>query len=333
MKRLKLIAVALAATALVAGVLAAGVLAAGTALAAAPVTITLRDLAEVKGDAVRIADVAQVLAEPAEVAALIETVAVTNAPEINASLTVTEDDVRAALAKLPLDMSCITIDGAPRVTVSRAGQTITVEDLKAAVRRHVLEHTGLAAEDVLCEFVGEPRAFAVTSGDVTYLVVPVSNKPYSGYQAFSVCVRVDGVEAASTRVAVKIRVFQPVVVTQRRLTRDEAIGAEDLALERREVTASLGDCFARTADVVGKRATRSVSAGVVLTDAMVGQPLAVRRNDSVTLVARRGAVRVRTKGIALKDACVGESVDVMNADLNKVIRARVVGPNLVELSL
>jgi flagella basal body P-ring formation protein FlgA len=316
MKRLKLIAVALAATALVAGVLAAGVLAAGTALAAAPVTITLRDLAEVKGDAVRIADVAQVLAEPAEVAALIETVAVTNAPEINASLTVTDDDVRAALAKLPLDMSCIT-----------------VEDLKAAVRRHVLEHTGLAAEDVLCEFVGEPRAFAVTSGDVTYLVVPVSNKPYSGYQAFSVCVRVDGVEAASTRVAVKIRVFQPVVVTQRRLTRDEAIGAEDLALERREVTASLGDCFARTADVVGKRATRSVSAGVVLTDAMVGQPLAVRRNDSVTLVARRGAVRVRTKGIALKDACVGESVDVMNADLNKVIRARVVGPNLVELSL
>jgi flagella basal body P-ring formation protein FlgA len=323
MKRLKLIAVALAATVLVAG----------AAFAAAPVTITLRDLAEVKGDTVRMADVAQVRAEMAEVAALIEAVTITSAPEINASIKLTADEVRAALAKLPLDMSCITMDGAQRITVSRAGQTIAAEDLKAAVRRHVLEHTGLPAEDVVCEFVGEPRAFAVACGEVSYQVVPVSNKPYSGYQAFSVCVRVDGAETASARVAVKIRVFQPVVVTQRRLTRDEAIGAEDVTLERREVTSSLGSYFTRTGDAVGKRATRSVGAGVVLTDVMVGQPLAVRRNDSVTLVARRGAVRVRTTGIALADACVGENVDVMNTDSKKVIRARVVGQNLVELSL
>lgn len=143
----------------------------------------------------------------------------------------------------------------------------------------------------------------------------------------------DGAEAASARVAVKIRVFQSVVVTQRRLSRDEAIGAEDVTLERREVTSSLGSYFTRTGDAVGKRATRSVGAGVVLTDVMVGQPLAVRRNDSVTLVARRGAVRVRTTGIALADACLGENVDVMNSDSKKVIRARVVGQNLVELSL
>jgi len=315
----------------IAAVLAVAV--AGAAFAGTSVTITLRDIAEVEGDTVLVADVAEVRAEMAEVAKLIAALPVASAPAINASMKVTANDVRAGLAKLPLDMSCITIGGAQRVMVSRAGQTISPDDLKAAVRAHVLEHTGLSADDVVCEFVGTVRSFAVTCGEVTYSVVPVANKPYSGYQAFTVCVRVDGVEAVSTRVPVKIRVFRCVAVSRRRLARDEAIDAEHVTLERREVTASVGNYFTRASDVAGKRATRSVSAGVVLTDVMVGEPLAVRRNDYVTLVGRRGAVRVRTKCIALKDACVGESVDVMNKDSKKVIRARVVGPNLVELNL
>lgn len=323
MKRLRLRAIAAALPAIVAG----------AAFAQAPVTITLKDVAEVKGETILIADVARVRAAMPEVAKLIANVTVADAPEINTSKKVTADEVRAGLAKLPLDLSRIAIEGAQSVAVSRAGQTITPENLKAAVRRHVIEHTGLPAEDVVCEFVRTPRAFAVACGEVTYSVVPVSNKPYSGYQAFSVCVRTDGIETETRRVAVKIRLFRSVVVVRRRIARDEVIRGEYIRLERREVTTSVGNYFTRSADVVGKRATRSVSAGVLLTDVMVGKPLAVRRNDCVTLCARRGAVRVRTKCIALKDACVGESVDVMNTDSKKVIRARVVAPNLVELEL
>jgi len=255
------------------------------------------------------------------------------APAVGAAAKLTAADVRAGLAELPLDMSCITIAGAPSVIVTRAGQMIAPEDFRAAVRRHIVRHTGLPTEDVVCDFVRTPRAFAVACGEVTYLVVPVSNKPYSGYHAFSVRVRVNGVEAATERVDVNIRLFQPVVVAQRRLGRDNVITEKDLRIERREVTASVGSSFTRFADVVGKRATRSVTAGTVVTDVMIASPLAVRRNDYVTLVGRHGAVRVTTKCIVLKDACVGETVDVMNKDSKKVIRARVVGPDLVELTL
>jgi flagella basal body P-ring formation protein FlgA len=297
------------------------------------VAVTLKPIAEVKGETIRVADVATVRSAQPEVATLIGNISLGDAPAINASKKVGADEVRAALGTLPLDMSRITVEGPERVTVSRAGQAISPEDLRTAVRDHIIEHTGLAAEDIVLEFVTVPSAFAVACGEASYSVVPVANKPYSGYQAFSVCVRVDGVDAETRRVSVKIRLFRTVMVLARRIGRDEVITDEHVTAERREVTNSVGSYYTSSADVVGKRATRSINAGVLLTDVMVGKPLAVRRNDSVTLRARRGAVRVRTKCIALKDACVGESVDVMNNDSKKVIRARVVGPNLVELEL
>ena len=163
--------------------------------------------------------------------------------------------------------------------------------------------------------------------------MPVSNTRYSGYQAFSVCARVDGIEAETVRVTVKIRLFREVAVAARRLVRDEVIDDEHVSLERREVTSSVGSYYTSLADVVGKRSTRSVSAGVLLTDVMVGDPLAVRRNDYVTAHARYGAVRVRTKCIAMADGCVDEHIDVMNSDSKKIMRARVVAPGVVELEL
>ncbi len=317
------------------GLIGAAVMAAmaGAAYAERSVTITLREAAEVKGEAVLIGDVARVRAAMPEVVKLVAAVRVAAAPDIEKSTRVTADEVRAGLAKLPLDMSAIAIGGAPSVVVSRSGQVIRPGALQAAVRSHVLEHLGLPADDVVCEMVRVPRAFAVAAGAVTYSVVPIGDKPYAGYQTFSVGLRVDGAEVRTERVSVKIRLFRPVAVARRRLGRDELIQDEDVTLERREVTSSVGSYYVRSGDVVGKRATRSVSAGVVLTDVMVGEPLAVRRNDYVTLVARRGRVRVRTKCVVLKDASVGERVDVMNQDSKKVIRARVVGPNLVELNL
>ena len=323
MKRLRLTAIAVVLLVLVAG----------AAFGTMSVTVTLRNVAEVKGDTVLVGDVAHVRASTPEVATLIAGMPVAPAPEVGTSAKLGAADVRAGLAKLPLDMNCITLDGAPTVVVSRSGQVIRPEHFTDAVRRHVIRHTRLSDDDVVCEFVRIPRTFAVPCGEVTSLVVPVSNKPYAGYHAFSVRVRVNGVEAATERVAVTIRLFRPVVVAERRLVRDEVITDEDLRLERREVTVSVGNYFTDTADLVGKRATRTIAAGTVLTDVMLARPLAVRRNDYVTLVARHGAVRVRTKCIVLKDACVGDSVDVMNKDSKKIIRARVVAPNLVELIL
>ncbi|MBN1916597.1 MAG: flagellar basal body P-ring formation protein FlgA [Verrucomicrobia bacterium] len=303
------------------------------ALAQTPVTVRLKDVAEVKGETVTIADLAQVDAAMPEVVKLVSGVTVAEAPQINESIRLSAADVRAALGDLPLDMSRIAIEGPEWVYVSRSGQRIAPEDLKRAVHDYVAEQTGLPDDDLILEFVRVPRSFAAPVGEVEYSVVPVGNSRLAGYLAFSVAVRIDGVEATTERVSVKIRLFRPVVVLERRAGQNEVITAEHVKIERREVTGTVGGYFMAIEDVAGKRATRSLSAGMLLTDVMVGEPLAVRRNNYVTIRARKGAVRVRTKGIALADACVGERVDVMNKDSKKVVHAHVVAPNEVELEL
>lgn len=85
-------------------------------------------------------------------------------------------------------------------------------------------------------------------------------------------------------------------------------------------------------DYVGQELIRSVRAGAVMTPRHVRTPLQVERNETVTLVFRRGALTMETTGRALDDGAVGDRVSVMNTTSRKRITGRVIGHGLVEVT-
>ncbi|MGB6317566.1 MAG: flagellar basal body P-ring formation chaperone FlgA, partial [Litorimonas sp.] len=85
-------------------------------------------------------------------------------------------------------------------------------------------------------------------------------------------------------------------------------------------------------DYVGQEMIRSVRAGAVMSPRMVRTPLQVKRNETVTLVFRRGALTMETTGRALGEGSVGDRVPVINATSRKRVTGRVTGPGIVEVS-
>jgi flagella basal body P-ring formation protein FlgA len=87
-----------------------------------------------------------------------------------------------------------------------------------------------------------------------------------------------------------------------------------------------------TEDYVGQELIRSVRSGAVMTPRHVRTPLQVERNDTVTLVFRRGPLTMETTGRSLGEGAEGDRVSVINTTSRKRITGRIIGPGLVEVT-
>jgi flagella basal body P-ring formation protein FlgA len=87
-----------------------------------------------------------------------------------------------------------------------------------------------------------------------------------------------------------------------------------------------------TEDYVGRELVRSVRSGAVMSPHHVRTPLAVKRNETVTLIFKRGALTMETMGRSLDQGSLGDRVSVLNATSRKRITGRIIGQGLVEVT-
>jgi flagella basal body P-ring formation protein FlgA len=105
--------------------------------------------------------------------------------------------------------------------------------------------------------------------------------------------------------------------------------AEDVTLDRRDVTA-VHDALSDPAAVEGLSSRRSLRAGDVLRKTFLVAPTLVKRGDAVRIVARQGNIEVTVPGEALDTGAQGDTVRVRNTTTGAVIRARVIAAGAVE---
>lgn len=85
-------------------------------------------------------------------------------------------------------------------------------------------------------------------------------------------------------------------------------------------------------DYLGQELTRPVRAGAVMTPRHVRTPLQVKRNETVSLIFRRGSLTMETTGRALGEGSTGDRISVMNSTSRKRVMGRIVGPGQVEVT-
>jgi len=114
----------------------------------------------------------------------------------------------------------------------------------------------------------------------------------------------------------------PVVVAQRSLPMGSAIGPNDIHVEVRRLAGTARCCASQPDEVLGRLVKRTIQANqLVPLDALETIP-AVKRGETVMVVASLPGVEIRASGVALGDAQPGESVRVRHSTSLKVIQAR-----------
>jgi flagella basal body P-ring formation protein FlgA len=157
------------------------------------------------------------------------------------------------------------------------------------------------------------------------LRMPACGQALQAQQATAGTVEVSCPDGWRLFVPVKVRRSQAVLVLARGVAAGEAVAADALATETRDVSRIAGAVLADPAQAVGRVARRTLTAGTVLSAGDLVAPRLVRRGDQVALVSRRGGVEVRVAGRALGDAGEDERVAVENLSSRRVLQGRV-GP-------
>ncbi len=129
--------------------------------------------------------------------------------------------------------------------------------------------------------------------------------------------------AWSLYVPAKVSVPVFVVIAAHPLFRDQVIRAADISVEKRDGGDISGSYVSDPNQMIGKIATRVLSAGMILTPDAVQSVRLIHRGDRVSLVAEGSGLSVRSVGIALADAGVGEHVSVRNESSQRVVEGTV----------
>lgn len=149
----------------------------------------------------------------------------------------------------------------------------------------------------------------------------------------TVGVECNGTKPWSLYVQAKVQMMADVVVARRPLPRGSVITLDDVALEKRDLSQLNAGYLTDLERVVGMTLKHAVRAGLALTPTLVDAPVAIRRGQTVTILARQGGLEVRMEGEALADGAVGELIRVRNRSSELAIQAEVIAPGVVQVRM
>jgi len=214
-------------------------------------------------------------------------------------------------------------------TASATGTVQALDDIRAAVRRFVVERMASADVPTRVE-VGQldPRLRLSPCGTRLEAFFP-SGIPRIGNM--TVGVRCTEPSRWSLYVPVTARRYRQVLVAARPLTLGESLTARDLVVEERDEAKLIGGFFTAPEQVVGKRVVRSLGAGQALIPDAVAAPMLVRRGQRVVLTAHTAGMDVQVQGEALNDGAAGDRVSVRNLGSKRVVEGEVTAQGTVQV--
>lgn len=146
-------------------------------------------------------------------------------------------------------------------------------------------------------------------------------------------VRCDGAAPWTVFVPGQVRLFREVVTLVRPVKREGVLSDADIMLAERDVGLLNQGYLTEIDQAIGRKATRAMQPDQVLAPVHIRQAEVIRRGDQVVISARSGGINVRMPGEALSDGALGKQISVRNQRSQRVVRARVIGPGQVEVSM
>jgi flagella basal body P-ring formation protein FlgA len=134
-------------------------------------------------------------------------------------------------------------------------------------------------------------------------------------------------------VRARVEVIRDVAAAARLIKKGTALEAADLKMNSRDVALLPQKYFVGLDPLVGKEAKISIPENSTIFEWMIGEAPLVRRGSLVTLMVSAPGLTVKTKAEAQEDGGLGSEIKVKRADSRKVVTAKIISPDEVEVKL
>ncbi len=220
-----------------------------------------------------------------------------------------------------------------QVQVSRAGLLITDGEIKDMIAATLDEQTTSQVAD---------RGFDITfTSDQPPLYVPSDVAPtaevvqlrYSKRTGqFTAVIAAPAGDPAARRHSYSGRAVEvsSIAVPIRNMRRGEVITEQDVEIRNVPVRKIDGTTLTEMSDLVGMAARQSLRTGKPIRVRDIEEPKIVRKNTTVTVQLKSRGLVLTVRGTALQSGAMGDTINIRNANSNRIIQGKVIAPELVQ---
>lgn len=209
--------------------------------------------------------------------------------------------------------------GLSTVRVERTGVAINREFLNQLIERELATRNLLKA-DQLVQFSNFGGFTTIYAEETLAAPVDVLDFFYDQQtQRLQARLTILGQDAPLTLDG-KVEVLAPVAHLRRTMNQGEIIDINDLEFRPTPIRFGHSQGELTVADLIGKSLTRTVREDTMLRPSDITDPLVIARNEVVTILFRKGSLKLTVKGQALHAASENQPVTVLNLMSKKVLQ-------------
>ena len=236
--------------------------------------------------------------------------------------------IRSATARIGLTR--FEANGLSQVRVSRTAATVD-HDLLAGLIAEDLRHRGILGEGMSANllFASPVDAINVAASDTPARLDNLRYLPGNGtFSARFVLAGID--QPLDLSGTVEISIEAPHLVAG--LPAGTVLRPDHIVMRPLPIQQADAQGVAQLDQLVGMALNRQSRDGMLLRASDVSIPLAIAKNDLVTIYYRQGPMTLTVKGQAVTSAATGAPLQVLNLVSRRIISATVVAPGAVEVS-
>ncbi len=304
----------------------------GIPVAGEPLEIIVKEEAAVRGDRVRLGDIAMFSPSGDARVDRLKGVEVASAPSPGNRVELSSHFLDYKIGSLVGGDPSVRLETPPTLLIKRTAQYISQEALEDIFRDHILSHSPWSHDKIVFDRIHTPGRLALPEGKLQYEVWERGHPDYIGQVFLTVAFRVNDRQIRKIALSGRISIRQKVVKATRKIRSGEVISAVDLTLVSENNSGrNCRNVLTRIEEALGKRATRNIQEGYRVTLSMIEDPPMVKRGKRVIIKAVNRTMRITTLGKVLEDGKAGDQVKVMNISSGREILATVTGPGVVQV--
>jgi len=206
------------------------------------------------------------------------------------------------------------------------------EEIRDVVTTFVTSRTTNMGWDVRIRRMTISEVLKLPEGTIDYEVI--APQQWEGWGNVNVAVLARQKERVVRNFSVRLDVeaLADMVVALHQIESGSQIAAEELTLQKREITQNSSRFSRKIEEIAGKKARSTIKANqAVRTDQVEKVPL-VKSGQMVTIIAENSVLRVSVAGKARSSGALGDTVIVQNLNSLKEIPARVINASTVQIA-
>jgi flagella basal body P-ring formation protein FlgA len=230
-----------------------------------------------------------------------------------------------------INLSVVNLEIPQHVRISRSYVEIDKHKIEKIVTDFITQNIPQDNKTVRIKEIQVPERVVLSKGRITYKVAAPRRRQLMGQCSIAVDFSVNGHFEKKVRATATVEVWGPVVVTRKPLGRYKPIVEDDIVLQTMDLANLSSNVLTDPAAVLGKRTKRAIGAQTPLRADSVELPPLVKRGDLVVIIAQSKGLKITTRGLVKKKGRLGDRIPVVNVDSKKVLYARVIDSNTVQV--